>query len=163
MLREMLRQPAAAGQPVSKQSDARFTALLQKLVTKYAYRALSTDDLQHEVESVMTPGMDLEGGHSMDWFFDEWVRGAGIPHYRVEFTAHRDDTGYSVRGKLFQTGVPRSFLASVPLYATGSSGGHSFLGNVLAAGPETAFRFHTSSPPHRILIDSRMTLLCTTD
>ena len=163
MLREMLRQPAAAGQPVSKQSDARFTALLQKLVTKYAYRALSTDDLQHEVESVMTPGMDLEGGHSMDWFFDEWVRGAGIPHYRVEFTAHRDDTGYSVRGKLFQTGVPRSFLASVPLYATGSSGGRSFLGNVLAAGPETAFRFHTSSPPHRILIDSRMTLLCTTD
>src|SRR2546430_7678452 len=96
-------------------------------------------------------------------FFDEWVRGAGIPHYRVEFTAHRDDTGYSVRGKLFQTGVPRSFLASVPLYATGSSGGRSFLGNVLAAGPETAFRFHTSSPPHKILIDARMTLLCTTD
>ena len=155
MLREMLRQPG------SKQPDARFIALLQKLVTKYAYRALSTDDLQHEVESVMTSAMDLENSRSMDWFFDEWVRGTGIPHYRVEFTAHHDETGYSVRGKLFQTGVPRSFLASVPLYATG--GGRSFLGNVIAAGPETSFRFHVSAPPHKILIDPQMTLLCVTE
>jgi hypothetical protein len=156
MLREMLRQPG------TKQPDARFTALLQKLVTKYAYRALSTDDLQHEVESAMTPAMDLENSRSMDWFFDDWVRGTGIPHYRVEFTSHHDETGYSVRGKLFQTGVPRSFLASVPLYATGSSG-RSFLGTVVAGGPETSFRFHTSGPPHKILIDPQMTLLCTTE
>ena len=155
MLREMLRQPG------SKQPDARFTALLQKLVAKYAYRALSTEDLQREVESVMTPAMDLENSRSMDWFFDEWIRGTGIPHYRVEFTTHHDETGYSVRGKLFQTGVPRSFLASVPLYATG--GGRSFLGNVIAGGPETSFRFHVSAPPHKILIDPQMTLLCTTE
>lgn len=156
MLREMLRQSG------TKQPDARFIALLQKLVAKYAYRALSTDDLQHEVESVMTPGMDLENSRSMDWFFDEWVRGTGLPHYRVESTVHHDETGYAVRGKLFQTGVPRSFLASVPLYATGT-GGRSFLGNVVAAGPETSFHFRVSAPPHKILIDPQMTLLCTTE
>jgi hypothetical protein len=163
MLREMLRQPAAAGQPPSKRPDARFIALLEKLVTKYAYRALSTDDLQREVESVMTPGMDLEGGRSMDWFFDEWVRGTGIPHYRVEFTAHRDGTGYSVRGKLFQTGVPHWFLASVPLYAAVIGPGRRFMGNVVATGPETSFHFHTASAPHKIVIDPQMTLLCTTE
>jgi len=107
--------------------------------------------------------MDLEGGRSMEWFFDEWVRGTGIPHYRIEFTVHRDETGYTVRGKLFQTGVLHSFLLSVPLYATGGSSGRSFLGSVVAAGPETSFRFHTSTPPHKILIDPQMTLLCTTD
>ncbi|HKW33206.1 MAG TPA: M1 family aminopeptidase [Candidatus Acidoferrum sp.] len=157
MLREMLRQPGA------KQPDARFTSLLQTLATKYAYRALSTQDLQHEVESVMTPAMDLENSRSMDWFFDEWVRGTGIPRYRVEFTVHHDEAGYSVRGRLFQSNVPRSFLASVPLYATGISSGRSFLGNVIAAGPETSFRFHTSAPPHKILVDPQMTLLCTTE
>ncbi|HVH72667.1 MAG TPA: M1 family aminopeptidase, partial [Candidatus Dormibacteraeota bacterium] len=157
MLREMLRQPG------TKQPDARFAALLQKIVTKYAYRAFSTDDFQHEVESVMTPAMDLEDGRSMEWFFDEWARGTGIPHYRVEFTTHRDDTGYSVRGKLFQSGVPRSFVASVPLYATSSTGGRLFLGSVVATGPETSFRVHTAAPPHKILIDPQMTLLCTTD
>jgi len=157
MLREMLRQPGA------RQPDARFTALLQKLVTKYAYRALSTDDFQKEVESVMTPAMDLENSRSMDWFFDEWVRGTGIPRYRVEFTVHHDETGYSVRGKLFQTNVPRSFLASVPLYATGINNGRSLLGSVIASGPETSFRFRTSAAAHKILIDPQMTLLCTTE
>ena len=163
MLREMLRQPAAAGRPGAKQSDARFNALLQKLAAKYAYRALSTDDFQHEVESVMTPAMDLEDSRSMDWFFDEWIRGTGIPHYRVEFTTHHDETGYSVRGKLFQSGVPRSFLASVPLYATASGSGRFFLGNVVAAGSETSFHFHAFNAPHKILIDPNMTLLCATD
>jgi len=156
MLREMLRQPG------TKQPDARFAALLQKLVTKYAYRALSTDDFQHEVESVMTPGMDLESSRSMEWFFEDWVRGTGIPHYRVEFTSHRDDTGYAVRGKIFQTGVPRSFIASVPLYTSGGVG-RAFLGTVVAAGPETSFHFHASTIPRKILIDPQMTLLCTSE
>jgi hypothetical protein len=156
MLREMLRQPGA------RNPDARFTALLQTLVTKYAYRAFSTDNLQHEVEAVMTPGMDLEGGRSMEWFFEEWVRGTGIPHYRVEFTAHRTEKGYQIRGKLFQTGVPRSFVASVPLYASGA--GHSvLLGTVVAAGPETSFHFVTPNPPRKIVVDPQMTLLCTSE
>ena len=156
MLREMLRQPGA------RNPDARFTALLQTLVAKYAYRALSTDDLQHEVEALMTPGMDLEGGRSMEWFFEEWVRGTGIPHYRVEFTAHHTEKGYVIRGKLFQTGVPRSFVASVPLYASGA--GHSaLLGTVVAAGEETSFHFVAPNLPRKIVIDPQMTLLCTSE
>jgi hypothetical protein len=156
MLREMLRQPGA------RNPDARFTVLLQTLVTKYAYRALSTDDLQHEVEAVMTPGMDLEGGRSMEWFFEEWVRGTGIPRYRVEFTAHHTEKGYVIRGKLFQTGVPRSFVASVPLYASGT--GHSaLLGTVVAAGPETSFHFVAPNLPRKIVIDPQLTLLCTSE
>jgi len=99
----------------------------------------------------------------MNWFFDEWVRGTGIPHYRLEFTAHRDDTGYAVRGKLFQTRVPRWFLASVSLYAAVAGSGRVFLGNVVASGPETSFHFHTAGAPHKILIDPQMTLLCTTE
>lgn len=156
MLRQMLRQPGA------RNPDARFITLLQTLAAKYAYRALSTDDLQHEVEAVMTPAMDLEGGRSMEWFFEEWVRGAGIPHYRVEFTAHHTESGYAIRGKLFQTGVPRSFLASVPLYASGPGHG-TFLGAVLASGPETSFHFVAPNAPHKIIVDPLMTLLCTSE
>ena len=153
MLREMLRQPGA------KDPDARFEALLKTLAGKYAYRALSSADLQREIEAVMTPSMDLDGGRSMEWFFDDWVRGTGIPHYRVEFSVHRSEKGVLVRGKLFQSGVPRSFIAPVPLYA--NAGGHSTqLGVVLAAGPETSFQFTTQAAPNKITIDPRMTLLC---
>ncbi len=157
MLRQMLRQPG------SKNPDARFAALLQSLANKYAYRALSTDDLQHEVEAVMTPAMDLEGGRSMEWFFDEWVRGVGVPHYRVEFTAHQTEKGVSVRGKLFQTGVPHSFVARVPLYAGGGAGRSTLLGTVVAEGPETPFQFVVPSRPPKIIIDPQMTLLCTSE
>ena len=156
MLREMLRQPG------SKDPDARFVTLLRTLSAKYAYRALSTDDLQHEVEAIMTSAMDLEGGRSMEWFFEQWVRGTGIPRYRVEFSTHHTDKGEVVRGKLFQIGVPRSFIASVPLYANNGSGHNVYLGAVVAAGPETSFHFTTQVPPHKLVIDPQMTLLCTT-
>jgi len=156
MLREMLRQPNA------RNPDARFTALLQTMVTKYAYRALSTDDLRHEVEAVMTPGMDLEGGRSMEWFFEEWVRGTGVPHYRVEFTVHHTEKGNQIRGKLYQTGVPRSFIARVPLFSGGAGHG-TLLGTVIAAGPETSFHLDTPNPVRKIIIDPQMTLLCTSE
>jgi aminopeptidase N len=154
MLREMLRQPG------TKNSDARFTALLQTLVTKYAYRALSTEDLQREVEAVMTPAMDLEGGRSMQWFFEQWVRGTGVPHYHVEFTSHATEKGFLVKGKLYQTGVPRAFIASVPLYASGGAGSRTLLGNVVADGPETSFHFFSRIQPRKLIIDPQMTLLC---
>jgi Peptidase family M1 domain len=157
MLREMLRQPGA------KDPDAKFVAFLRALSTKYAYRALSSDDLQHEVESVMTPAMDLEGGRSMEWFFEQWVRGTGIPHYRVEFSVRNTENGVVVRGKLFQTGVPHSFIARVPLYANSGTVRNVFLGTVLAEGEETAFQFTAQISPRKVFIDPYMTLLCTSD
>jgi aminopeptidase N len=156
MLREMLRQPG------TKNPDARFIAFLQTLAKKYAYRSLSTDDLRHEVEAVMTPAMDLEGGRSMEWFFEEWVRGTGIPRYRVEFSTHHTEKGLQIRGKLFQTGVPHSFIANVPLYAAGPGHG-TLLGNVVAAGPETLFHFTVAAAPRKITVDPQMTLLCTSE
>jgi hypothetical protein len=157
MLREMLRQPGA-------NPDARFNALLRNLVTKYAYRALSTQDLRREIEAVMTPSMDLEGGHSMEWFFEQWIQGTGIPQYRVEFTVHKSDsgTGYSIRGKLFQENVPQSFIARVPLYAAIPGARPVLLGTVVAAAPETQFHFTSSTSPHKLVIDPQMSLLCTT-
>jgi hypothetical protein len=156
MLREMLRQPG------TKNPDARFMTLLQSIVEKYSGRALTTEDLQREVEAVMTPAMDLEGGHSMEWFFDEWVRGTGIPHYRVEFNTHKTEKGIVIRGKLFQSGVPRSFISPVPVYA--NFGGHNtYLGTVTASGAETSFHFAASSVPHKLVIDPQMTLLATAE
>jgi hypothetical protein len=153
MLREMLREPN------SRDQDARFMALLHSLVTKYAQKPLSTEQLQKEVEAVMTPKMDLEGGKSMEWFFEEYVRGTGVPHYKVEFTTHKTDKGFQVRGKLFQSGVPRSFIAPVPLYVSLPAGHSVLLGTVVAAGEETSFSFHSQTEPHKLLIDPHMTLL----
>jgi len=153
MIREMLRQPG------SKNPDARFQAFLQKLYAKYGYHALSTADLQKELNAVMTPAMDLDGNHSMEWFIDDWVRGTGIPHYRIEYSAKRNENGFAIKGKLFQTRVPRGFVAPVPIYsATGT-----FLGRVVASGEQTSFHFSVAADPGKLQIDPQMTLLCVVD
>ena len=73
MLREMLRDPHAA------EPDAKFAGLLRSLAEAYREAPLSTENLQRAVEHLMTPAMDVQGDHSMSWFFDEWVRSTGIP------------------------------------------------------------------------------------
>ena len=153
MLREMLREPSA------KNPDTRFIALLHTLQTKYAYRALSTDNLQREIEAVMTPSMGIESRRSMDWFFADWVRGTGIPHYHIEYSSKRSEKGYVIKGKLLQRGVASSFVAPVPIYS--SNGG--YLGRVIASGTETAFHFNSTREPGKLLIDPQMTLLCVID
>ena len=154
MLREMLKQPNTA------EPDARFTALLRGIIAKYSRAAFTTADFQKEVEAVMTPKMALEGGKSMEWFFDEFVRGAGIPHYKVQFSSRKTEKGFQVKGKLLQSGVPRAFIASVPLYATAGVGRSVYLGTVLATGEETPFAFSAAIAPRKLIIDPKMTLLC---
>jgi len=157
MLREMLRDPSA------KDPDARFTDLLRSLVTKYSQKPLSTDQLQKEIEAIMTPRMALEGGRSMEWFFQQYVKGTGIPHYKIEFTTRRTEKGFQVRGKLRQSGVPPSFIAPVPVYAAGLGGKNVFLGTVVTNGEETSFTLRAASEPRKLLIDPKMTLLCVTE
>ncbi len=154
MLCEMLRQPNTPN------PDARFMAFLKSLVVKYAQKPLSTAQFQREVEAVMTPKMDIEGGRSMEWFFDEYVRGTAFPHYKVTFTSRRIEKGFQVRGKLVATGVPHSFVAPVPLYVSSSSGRGVFLGTVIAGPDETHFSFTSQTEPRKLLIDPQMTLLC---
>jgi aminopeptidase N len=150
MIREMLREPK------TKNPDARFIAFLQTLQKKYAYRALSTNDLQHELEAVMTPSMGIESRHSMEWFFADWVRGSGVPHYKIEYATKKTEKGFLVKGKLLQSGVPDSFVAPVPIYASGGV----YLGRVIASGRDTSFHFATERDPGKLVIDPQMTLLC---
>lgn len=150
MIREMLRQPG------TKNPDAQFLAFLQRLYAKYSFRALSTTDLQHELEAVMTPAMDIDGNHSMEWFIEDWVRGTGVPHYRAEYATRRTEKGFLVKGKLLQTRVPRGFVAPVPIYSSGGV----LLGRVIAGGSETPFHFATANDPGKLQIDPHMTLLC---
>jgi aminopeptidase N len=109
----------------------------------------------------MTPAMDLEGGHSMEWFFDQWVRETGIPNYSVSFDARKTESGWAVKGTLTQDAVPDTFVAAVPIYAQGESGKPLLLGTVTTSGKETAFRFAAPISPRRLLIDPQQTLLCT--
>jgi hypothetical protein len=157
MIRMMLRNPQA------KDPDERFATLLRNLVDAHRDGFLTTNDLQTAIEKVMSPSMNLEGDHSMAWFFDEWVRATGIPHYKVEFTSQKSGEQIIVKGSLIQTGVPSTFILSVPLYAQNASGKPELLGRITTSGEKTTFRFVVKTAPKKILVDPNSTLLCHQD
>jgi len=154
MLRMMLQDPSA------KNPDERFISLLRALLESHQYRALTTEELQKAVERVMTPAMDVEGNHSMDWFFDQYVRSTGIPAYEVDFAVRPGPKGFQVRGTLVQKNVPEDFVLRVPIYAQAQGGKPVLLGNVVTSGEETPFQFVATTSPRKLLIDPQQTLLC---
>jgi len=155
MLREMLRDANA------KDPDARFRELLRAILAGHQFRPLSTADFQRAVEQHMTPAMDLEGTHRMDWFFDQWVRGTDLPRYTVKFEVKPHGNAFVVIGKLQQLGTEDAFTAPVPLYALRIGGKPERLGVVVTTGTETRFHFESRIRPSRIVIDPNLTLLCT--
>jgi peptidase M1-like protein len=154
MLRMMMQDPT------SKNPDDRFIKLLHSLMESHRYRALTTEDLQKAIERVMTPAMAVEGGHSMDWFFDQYVRSTGIPSYDLEYSVRPGPKGFLVRGKLSQKNVPDDFVLRVPIYGQGQGSKSMLLGHVITSGEETSFEFNSPVSPKHLLIDPQMTLLC---
>ncbi len=153
MLRCLLAEPAAPD------PDARFKLLLGNLLHQYRFQPLSTAQFQRAVEQVMTPRMNVDGSGKMDWFFDEWVRGIGVPAYSVTFRSLPRGKSFLVRGVLHQQAVPEWFTAPVPIYASSSGGKQIFLGTVPTNGGDTPFTFRCSFSPHRLAIDPRHTIL----
>jgi hypothetical protein len=156
MLREMLRDPSAAG---GKDPDARFRELLRSILAEHRFRPLSTADFQHAIEQHMTAAMDLEGARNMNWFFDQWVRGTDLPRYSVKFDVKPRGNAFVVSGRLEQLGTEDAFTAAVPLYAARVAGKPDRLGIVVTTGKETRFQFESRTRPTRIVIDPNLTLL----
>lgn len=156
MLRMMMREPRA------KNPEARFDQLLQNIFDEHRFQALYNEQFQKDVEKLMTPTMDLEGTHSMEWFFDEWVRQTGIPEYNAEFRVRPRGERWEVEGTLSQQNVPDVFTEAVPIYAALTHGKPEYLGRVVTTGPVTRFRFVSRPRPIRLLIDPEHTILCRT-
>jgi hypothetical protein len=71
-----------------------------------------------EVEKHLTRSMDLDGNHKMDWFFNQYVYGTGIPHYNFHASLEATADGKThVKGEITRGGVPDSWKDVVPLYA----------------------------------------------
>ncbi len=156
MMRMMLQDPAA------KDPDARFRGMLHALLEKHRYSSLSEADLRQELTRVMTPQMDLESLHSMDWFFDEWVHATGIPRYSLDYKVSPGAKGFQIQGTLTQEGVPDTFLARVPLYTTQGTAKPELLGWVVTSGMETPFRLRSAAKPDHLVVDPGQTLLAVT-
>ena len=157
MLHELMHEPG------SNDPDAKFRELLRSILKDYKFQTLSTADFQRAVEQHMTAAMDVEGSRRMNWFFDEWVRGTGIPHYSAKYEVKTKGTEFVVTGVLEQQGVNDDFSVPVPIYGVRIGAKPERLGTVITSGRETRFHFGTRVRPTKLAIDPHLTVLCTTN
>lgn len=111
MLRMQLSDPRNAD------PDHLFKEMMQDYCKTFDNKPASTEDFKAIVEKHMTRGMDLDGNHKMDWFFNQYVYGTGIPQYSFHATLEPTPDGKThVKGELTRSGVSDSWKDSVPLY-----------------------------------------------
>ncbi len=114
--------------------DARFKAMMQDFVKTYTGRAATTEDFKAMVEKHITPDMNLTGNGKMDWFFNEYVYGTALPHYKLEQTIANGELTY----KITQSGVDNNFVMLVPMYLELNNGKVFLMGHAAMAGNTSA-------------------------
>jgi hypothetical protein len=104
--------------PRNPDPDHLFKDMMHDYCKTFDNKPASTEDFKAIVEKHMTRNMDLDGNRKMDWFFNEYVYGMGIPQYSFHASVDLTPDGKShLTGELTRSGVPDSWKDSVSLYA----------------------------------------------
>jgi hypothetical protein len=118
-----------------KTADENFKATMQDFVKTYSGKAATTEDFKAMIEKHMTPDMDLEGNHRLDWFFNEYVYGTALPTYKIDYKFDKDANGDVVFDfKVTQSGVDDKFRMIVPIYLEMADGHTINLGHARLIG-----------------------------
>jgi hypothetical protein len=140
-----------------KEGDDLFRATMHDFLATYRLQAATTEDFKAVVEKHMSPAMDLDGNHKMDWFFNEYVYGTDLPSYHFESQITQNGDATSLHFKLVQSGVPAGFKMLVPIYLELADGRVMRMGAISMVGPMTAERTvqlpKPPSPVKRALIN----------
>jgi len=135
MIRQMMMDPR------NPDPEHIFKETMQDYCKTFDNQPASTEDFKAVVEKHMTPSMDLDGNHKMDWFFSQYVYGTGIPQYtlHVNLTPTADGKT-SVSGELLRSGVPDNWKDAIPIYA--HMGDKNFrLGTLASTHPREVLNF----------------------
>jgi hypothetical protein len=132
---------------------------MQDFCKTYDNKAASTEDFKAIVEKHMTQLMDLDGNHKMDWFFNQYVYGTGIPQYSFTAGAHEIEGGkWQVSGVLTQSGVPDGWKDILPVYVHLPKRTVR-LGWLETKGKTTQFQFVLPVKPDKVTINDNEDIL----
>jgi peptidase M1-like protein len=127
MIRMMMRD--------RQKGDVLFKETMQDFVKTYSGKAATTEDFNAMIEKHMTPEMDVDENHRMDWFFNEYVYGTQLPSYKADASFDTGADGDVVMNlKLTQSGVDDKFKMIVPVYLELADGNIAFLGRARLIG-----------------------------
>jgi aminopeptidase N len=155
MLRMMLYQPTA------QDPDAQFKAMMKDYTETYKNKAASTGDFKAIVDKHMLPHMDLDGNHRMDWFFNQYVYGTGVPEYRFTYsTSGTSDGKTKVSLTVERTGVPNGWKDTLPIYLY-RSGKPQLIGWMGVVSDHETMDFTLPSEPAKLALNVNEDILAT--
>jgi len=134
--------------------DAPFFKILRDLTERHSGTVTSTYDFKAVAEKYMTKALDLRDDRKLDWFFDQWVFGTGVPTYRLDYKVDPGPNGFTIEGTVTQSDVSENFVMPIPLYADAD-----FLGRVVVTDEPGHFRFAVKKRPERVVMDPQGTVL----
>ncbi len=131
--------------------DAKFFTFLRMLGRSTANHEIVTRDIQKVAEAAF--------GGSMDWFFDQWIRGVGLPEYRWNITSRKTEDGqFLVEGTILQRVIlgkkqevlPETyFRGAIPVKISFADGSVQKV-PLLVEGETTTVRFKVPKEPKKI-------------
>ena len=95
--------------------DKDFIAMMHDFTATVAHQPVSTEVFKYVLEKHMKPAMDLDRNRKMDWFFDEWVYGTGIPTLKLTYSVKGKPGAYKLVGSVAQSDVTDDFSVTVPV------------------------------------------------
>lgn len=145
--------------------DEKFFEFLNRMGRQLAGQAVVGRDIQQLAEASLG-GVDAQGDAyrvELEWFFDQWIRGIGIPEYTFQHSTRRTEDGkYIVEGRIDQrvlagrkkrelAGV--QFRAMVPITVLGSDK-QDYGTTILVDGPQTPFMFKVPVQPLEVRLNA---------
>ena len=124
--------------------EAPFRGMLKDFYESFHDAQASTEDFRTMVERHM--------GSSMDWFFNSWVYGTGIPTYEWAQTTEQSNGKFLWKLRVTQREVSDSFAMAVPVHLYFRDGRDAFL-RVLVRGPTTDFSGEVPGLPTRVVFN----------
>jgi hypothetical protein len=110
-------------------SDERFEAMIKDFYSSYFGQSVTTEQFIGVVEE--------HAGIEMDWFFQQYVYGTGIPEYHFSYNMEEVASGeQKVTVRVRQEKVPESFRMIVPIYLDFGEAGSATV-SIDVQGPET--------------------------
>jgi hypothetical protein len=152
----MLRMMMA--DPTKPDPDVRFEAMMHDFCKTFDNKAASTEDFKAIAEKYMTAGMDLEHNHKLNWFFNQYVYGTGIPHYDFHYDVKNANGQWTLTGSLTRSGVPDTWMDMVPVFVE-RDGKQIRLGLINATGPDTPINANLPFNPGKVQINVNEELL----
>ncbi len=136
-----------------------------------AKREIVTLDIQRAAESGLG-GIGPDGNPytvDLSWFFDQWIRGSGLPQYRLEYTVRQaEDRSWIIEGNILQrivVGNKRTFKEIDGQHYRGvaditvKTAKNEYQQRVLIEGEETPLRLKVPEKPLDVFLNRHNDIL----